>query len=270
MADNKPEEIQDKDIKSASVSNAELDEIQPGQSDSKSSGAAAKKHRIGPWLFLLLIFIGLPVLWVYSPPELRQQAMQLINPGKPAPHATQQTQPTVPPAESMVSEAPSEYPAPEADVQPVTAETPTETTNIEATADIASEAAPAMDATASLQQEIDRLQAELTGIQAERDQLLQQARGPQTIELHVWMGLLINPDTRLSQRAGMWAYLASRPRLDAAWKDKAARMAALLDRDRDQLRTVSKTLKQLADGIPETSQTDIIPKPGNAYFAGRP
>jgi hypothetical protein len=125
----------------------------------------------------------------------------------------------------------------------------------------------AADNTASLQEEIDRLQGELSNIRAEREQLTQQLKTGQMVELRVWLGLLASPDTRLSQRKGMWSYLASRPSLDESEQGKAGEMAALLQQTGEQLSSLRASLKQLAESIPAVQQIDIIPKPENTYLA---
>ncbi|MDQ6966687.1 MAG: hypothetical protein Q9M23_07180, partial [Mariprofundaceae bacterium] len=74
MADNKTEIPQDKETDVT----IEADDSLPPEQESKPS-TPRKKRSIGPWLFLLLIFIGLPAAWLLSPTAVRQQAISLLN-----------------------------------------------------------------------------------------------------------------------------------------------------------------------------------------------
>lgn len=258
MTDHRQQEPQDNAIDSSPVSNTEPDEILPG--------AVRKKRRIGPWLFLLLIFIGMPAAWLLAPPEIRQQAMSLLN----RTESQSQVPQAVPPlTAAMPQDLPgTENTAPVPEAATLSNEADIPEPPEAGTAPEASGPAQAVDTSANQQDEIARLQDELSRMRSAQKQLTQQLKSPpQTIELHAWLSLLASPDTHLGQRAGMWAYLATRPALDTAWKEKAAGMAALLDRDREQLDDLRKALKQLAHGIPESRQPDIIPKPENPYFA---
>ena len=242
-----------------------------------SIAALRKKRRVGPWIFLLLVFVGLPAAWLFSPPEVRQQAVELLNAGKAQLQTIQVTQATSPPMldqQAQTAEAniaPAEVMSgvedsaiePQANTSDVASETPVDmvaTTPVESVS-------PAADNTTSLQEEIHRLQGELSSVQAEREQLTQQLKTSQVVEQRVWLSLLASPDTRLAQRAGMWDSLASLASLDESEQGKAREMAALLQQVRVQVTTLRVSLKQLAESIPEEIQADIIPKPENPYLA---
>ena len=240
-----------------------------------STAAPRKKKRVGPWIFLLLVFVGLPAAWLFSPAELRQQAVELLNAGKAHLQSIQATHPTSPPViESQVQTADS------APGVPATGDEDSIVESVANTSDVISEpsvdmvattpvesVSPAADTTASLQEEINRLQGELSNMQSERDELTRQIQTEQTIELRIWLSLLASPDTRLSQRKGMWSYLASLPSLDESEQGKAGEMAALLQQAGDRLTSLRASLKQLAESIPVAQQNDIIPKPENPYLA---
>lgn len=258
----------------AGISNADMDEIAPQPED--KSPVPRKKRRMGPWLFLLLIFAGLPVAWLYAPPEVRQQLMAMLD------QSTQHTAPAVtPPAAAPATAAqpevipteaanPPEEAASEAASEPGTPDNETAPEPAVAdTPEIASpESPPSVDNRAELQAEIARLQDELNSSRSEQAQLTQQLKSPpQTIELRVWLGLLASPDTRLLQRALMWSYLASRPALDDAGQKTATDMAEQLKQSRARLAGLRNELKKLAAEIPESAQQDVIPKPANPYFA---
>jgi len=226
-----------------------------------STAAPRKKRRLGPWLFLLLIFVGLPAVWLLAPAEFRQQAVELLNAGKVQLQTKQAAQPISPPIiDSQPQIAEVDAPANASDVESeplvdMVAPTPLESE------------APVANAAESMQKEIDRLHTELSGMQAERAQLRRELKTSQTVELRVWLSLLASPDTRLSQRAGIWGELASLASLHASEQSKAREMSSLLEDARTQLASVGKSLRHLAKSIPDAQQADIIPKPENPYLA---
>jgi len=271
MADNKTETLQDKETDTT----LEAEDSLPPEQENKPS-TPRKKRSIGPWLFLLLIFIGLPAAWLLSPTAVRQQAMELleqiteqtqvarevqpVEPGTAVNSAIEQTQPVSEPVETAAEPA---IPATTA-VETVTenamlAEIPA--------AQPASTTTPAENPTTALQDEIARLQAELNGMRSKQAQLAQKLKAPETIELRVWLGLLASPDIRLAQRSFMWNYLASRPALHATERERAQAMSERLKRAEIKLGDLLNSLQRLAADIPEAAQSDIIPKPENPYFA---
>ncbi|MDQ6986563.1 MAG: hypothetical protein Q9M25_02020, partial [Mariprofundaceae bacterium] len=67
------------------IAEATADEqVADGQSTDKPSAgnnqsvAPKRKRRLGPWLFLLLIFFGLPLAWFFSPPQIQRQADDVL------------------------------------------------------------------------------------------------------------------------------------------------------------------------------------------------
>ncbi|OIO69440.1 MAG: hypothetical protein COW19_06170 [Zetaproteobacteria bacterium CG12_big_fil_rev_8_21_14_0_65_55_1124] len=297
---NKPEEKADNmsDTEQPLVdTQADVQEaIQP----ETSPAAPRKKKRLGPWFFLLFIFIALPAAWLLSPPEMRQQALDILKPGKAHKPMAQATQPLAaaePQSETAAADAASVIPAvapePAAQPQGETDAIDTAAAQAEPVAEVAATAPetpasirdvepvnsdmvtltpdgpvlPVPDNAASLQEEINRLQGELSDVQAEREQLKQELKTSKAIELRVWLSLLASPDTRLSHRIGMWGYLASLPSLDESEQGKAREMGMMLQHDRTKLAAMRKLLKQLAETIPAAQQVDIIPKPENPYLA---
>ncbi len=264
------------DTEQPPVADANAD-VQEAEQVEKNPAAPPKKRRLGPWLFLLLVFVGLPAAWLLSPPEFRQQAVELLNAGKVYLQTKQATQSASLPmtdTQPQTVETDTAQADPMAAVEDGAVEPPANTSDVESESpvDMAAPASleptpPVTDSTTSLQEEINRLQSELGDMQAEREQLTQQLKTNQVVELRVWLSLLASPDTRLSQRAGMWGYLASRPSLDESEQGKASEMAALLQHARAQLTSLRESLKQLAESIPDAQQIDIIPKPENPYLA---
>jgi len=235
-----------------------------------------KKKRVGPWLFLLLVFIGLPAAWLLSPPEFRKQAGELLNAGKAQLQTIQVTRPTSPPmidkqdqtaegiaqVEAMSGDDSGAIEAP----RNASGEEPGTSVELAAPASLES-TSRTVDSAELLQEEINRLQGKLNDMQAEREQLTQQLKTSRVIELRVWLGLLASADMRLSQRVEMWSYLASLPSLDESEQKQAREITRTLQLNVTQLADLRKKLKQLGKDIPEKTQADIIPKPENPYLA---
>lgn len=272
------------------VSEAEVNEILNEETENKPSAAPRKKRRAGPWLFLILIFIGLPAAWLLSPPELRQQVydgLESIQEGKPIPVPSQAHLPESPTANQPTGPAQQGETPGNTAPQPVTqADTPaeqgamTETGNdtpapgesteqpaAETTSPVHVDQGVPQDNTAALQDEIDRLQAELNSLRSEQETLTQRLNAPPIIEPRVWLGLLASPDTRLSQRIDMWTYLASRPALNGDRRKQAKDMASLLKKDLQQVITLRQRLENMAAAIPAAEPRDLIPSPESPYFA---
>jgi len=267
MADNKSETLQDKETDATLEAE---DSLPPEQKDKPS--APRKKRSIGPWLFLLLIFIGLPAAWLLSPGPVREQAISLLH------QITQQTQLTrdVQPVEPgtvmdfTLEKTQAEPEAVEISVESAIPETPpveAVTENTKLAEMPVSTPTQAEQQTLALQDEIARLQGELNGMRSKQAQLAQKLNAPETIELRVWLNLLASTDIRLPQRSLMWNYLASRPALSAIEREKAQAMSERLKRAGIKLGDLRNGLQQLAADIPDTVRSDIIPKPENPYFA---
>jgi len=247
-----------------------------------STAAPRKKRRVGPWLFLLLIFVGLPAAWLLAPAEFRQQAKyvvdQITSRSGLIQHSTNASSAneSMTPGTQVVASAPEQAVETSTEVAQSEADVGTVQSNAsplsdEGESNPTSKAVPpapkAVDSAAPLQEEINRLQGKLSDMQTEREQLTQQLKTSRVIELRVWLSLLASADTRLSQRVEMWSYLASLPSLDESEQKQAREMARTLQLNVVQLADLRKGLKQLGESIPEEIQTDIIPKPENPYLA---
>jgi len=284
MADIKSGTPQDKDTDSMPDSLPEADDsLSPDLEEAlKNKPAAARKKRsAGPWVLLAIIFIALPAAWVLSPPEIKQQALALLKQSTQQSRATQQaseaTQTPTATASGQVSSeqvVTNQTAAEPVATEPLTNEpTEIEPAEIEQTAtetpEVAATPAPTAEQQqiAALQDEIARLNDELNSMRSKQAQLARKLNAPETIELRVWLGLLASPEPRLSQRSLMWAYLASRPALNDAERERAQATAGQLKQAGIKLGDLRNGLQQLAAGIPETIQANIIPTPENPYFA---
>lgn len=263
------------------VTNAEFDEIAPHTEGQPS--APRGRRRAGPWLFVLVVLIGLPAAWIYAPQEMRQQVLDSIAPrGKtPAPIAAPKApepagapggavpagartaadhdiadMPEKTPAEPAVPPEPEQASAAAVSSEPAASGTPAR-----------AEEAPAAGIVPAMRADIERLQSELATLRAEKQTLADKLDIPQPIELRAWLELLASAETPLSQRAGMWAYLASRPSLDDAARTSAREMADVLAGDRQTIEQMRQALGTLADGIPDPFVRELIPEPENPYFA---
>ena len=245
-----------------------------------NTAAPRKKRRLGPWLFLLLIFVGLPAVWLLAPAEVRQQTMDMFNAGKDALQAKQVT-PSTSPAMMDAQPQTNETDTASAQANDTTSNTEDSNADAAATSPVVESGAPVdmaepnsvepipqeADNSASLQEEINRLQSELNTLQTEHEQLIQQLKSGKTDGLRVRLSLLASPDTRLTQRADIWGELASLSSLHESEQSKAREMSTLLEGNRTQLASVGKALRHLAESIPAEQQLDILPKPENPYLA---
>ncbi len=242
---------------------------------SEDAASPRKKKRFGPWLFLLLIFIGLPLAWFFSPPEMQQQAddvltqfMAQVTPQHTAKQAST-TLPTNEPATGIMQQAETTTP------KTIAPETEAPSTSGETAETAASNQPPSQSETTvetdvseaeNMRQGIERLQYELTAVQIENSRLRTQIQARQKQTLSFLLRLLAQPQTRLAQHAELWNDIASLP-IDAEGKSLAESMAKLANDNLSLIKTWRQTLIRLADSIPDAVQTDILPKPENKYIA---
>jgi len=298
MAENntKPE-IADKAEDMPDTEQPVQDSQPDGQTDSPAEStpaASRKKKRLGPWLFLLLIFVGLPAAWLLSPPDMHQQARDALNQIASRTHLIQQNTNHPSSADSMMPRAEPVASAPEqadgitsediqaepdvtatpsdASVLPGKSAASTSPSNIAASSALQARQAEA-DAISdvsdldNMRKQIKQLQNSLDTTLAERDALHTQLLASQQRELSSRLQWISRPETRLVQRAELWREIASLPELSAKDRDRAKPMIKLADDNRAKIEVWRKTLSRLAESIPDTQQQDILPKPENPFLA---
>jgi len=266
-------------VNNLSVDGLPVDDTAAGeQTEKKKSGeentvSSPQKKRFGPWLFLLLIFIGLPLAWFFSPSEMRQQAhdvlAQFIPQTTPVQHVEQQ-KPTID-STAQTTEPPVDM------VQQPTATT-TETVAVE-NAVIPDQHASAIqlsnehsltetDASEieNMREGLKRLQRGLAEAQSDNNYLREQMQARQKQTSGILLHLLAQPQTRLAQHAELWNAIASLP-IDEERKSVALAMRDLANDNLILIKTWRQALTGLAGRIPAAVQTDILPKPENQYFA---
>jgi len=284
MPDIKPEPT----VETASDELPDTQDTLPDAETNSSAAAPRKKTRLGPWLFLLLIFIALPAAWLLSPPQIRQQAQQLIMGLLPQAQHASEVEPTpavAPPSaqttdtspetnapEPMQAEAPSTpqdtTPAPASDTvaeEPADVATvPSEATNA---ASAPAVAAPSPEQTKALLDEMHRLQDELAAVQTGQRELQQQLQARQKLELRMRLRWLSRSGTSLEQYAALWNEVAVLPDIDETQRSLAEQMAGMAQDDLMHIEAWRKSLLHLAAQLPEKQQADILPKTENRYFA---
>lgn len=234
-----------------------------------------KKKRLGPWFFLVLIFIGLPAGWFFSPPEIRQQAQDALAeliPRKTMPDAVKQPL-TADSAAQTAERAPNATPIPQAisdmpaadnTVIPSSDDIPSpmpQSTSVE------TDVSTSISDEENMRGEVKRLQAGLAVAQLENKSLRQQMQESQKQTLSILLRMLARPQTRFVQQAELWGDVASLPGLDEQNRVLARHMAELADKNMLLSKNWQKALTRLAERIPEAEEADILPKPENQYFA---
>jgi len=246
---------------------------QTGNTEAGENAASPhKKKRFGPWLFLLLIFIGMPLAWFFSPPEMQQQAddvltqfMAQVTPQ----HTAKQASTTLPANEPMTdmmqqSETPTTA-ALETEAVSASGETAEPAASNPPPSQIENTVETDISAAENMRQGIERLQYELTAVQIENSSLHAQIQARQKQTLGFLLRLLAQPQTRLAQHAELWNDIASLP-IDEEGKTIAESMAKRADDNLNLIKTWQQSLLRLADNIPDAAQTDILPKPENKYI----
>ncbi len=295
--DNTKPEIADK-AEAMSDTEQPVQDSQPdNQTDSPAEStpdASRKKKRLGTWLFLLLIFVGLPAAWLLSPPDIRQQARDALNQITSRTYLIQHNINRSSSADSMMPRAEPVASAPEqADeitsegiqAEPDVTATPSDasvlreksTTSTSPANITASSTLQARQAEAdairdvsdldNMRKQIKQLQNRLDTTLAERDALHTQLLVSQQRELSSRLQWISRPETRLAQRAELWREIALLPELSAKDRDRAKQMIKLADDNRAKIEVWRKTLSRLAKSIPDAQQQDILPKPENQFLA---
>ncbi len=235
-----------------------------------------KKKHLGPWFFLVLLFIVLPAGWFLSPPEIRQQAQDVLaefTPRKTMPETVKQ--PLTVDSAAQTAERTSKATAiPQAIseiavtdntvIPPPTDEIPSPGPQ---TTSVGSDVSTSISDEENMRGERKRLQAELAAAQLENKSLRQKMQESQKQTLSILLRILARSQTRFVQQAELWHDVASLPELDEQNRDLAGRMAELADKNMRLSRNWQKALTRLAERIPEAEEADILPKPENQYFA---
>ncbi|MDQ6971672.1 MAG: hypothetical protein Q9M30_03405 [Mariprofundaceae bacterium] len=278
------------DIASDADIGAEIEEAGP-ESQTADNEAVRKKTRLGPWLFLLLIFIGLPAAWFLSPTEMRQQAEGVLAQfdaliETPAQHA--EKVPAVQPSPSMPGQTGQTAVLAEAqdavgasDINRAQ-DAPTLHTNTPVPSYISSSAVSADGHAGTDNAELEamragmaRLQQDLSKTLAERDALQSQfqarlqaaVQAARTDGMRTRLQWLARADLSLSQRADLWSEIAARPELGPEDREKAELMLKLAGDYQARVQSWRKALLALAGRIPDQAEADILPRPENQYFA---
>jgi len=275
----------------ATTQDVEGQDVRATTAAANPAAAPRKKSRLGPWLFLLLIFIGLPAAWLFSPTDTRQQMLGLLQ------NFTPQIQPPVAPAHvpDPVAEIPQTAPSTEtAAIVPLPEPAPkpapgaTEGSPAASVEDTASDISSAISSetnsmqavtvavppasldaeqAASLLAAMQQLQGALAAMRTEVAGLQQQFQTRNRQELRSRLRWLARADTRLQQRAVLWSDIASLPNLSAAQLAMTEEMVKLARDDLQHLGAWRKTLTHLAESLTGVPQADILPKSENRYLA---
>ncbi|MDX8391646.1 MAG: hypothetical protein R8K53_03650 [Mariprofundaceae bacterium] len=238
--------------------------------------AAKKKIRVGPWLFLMFIFIGLPAAWMLTPSDSRQQALDALQRFISPPQHSTSLEPTVSVDEHSLQtnesttvgsvaaeEKEASAPSPEADsslLPAVLTDAPSGDTQ---------SASPERLGTQNdaLINEMQQLRSDLAAMQQVQSALQSQLQARQRLELRAWLRWVMQKETHLQQRVTLWNDIATLPILNDDERKTAADLAVLASADLTQKRNWQSTLTHLAEQLPLTRQTDILPKPENDRFA---
>lgn len=276
-----------------------------------------KKSRLGPWLFLLLILIGLPAAWYFSPAPQRDQVLHWLGyvvppaqPPAPVQSAQVKSQPTAraesgettaestpepasPPSQQSASmtatetapapnaeSAPNSTPQPAAQTATTSSSPSKESTTIAAGEQTASKPAvkpvnASGNSTGSISpkqakallEQIKQLQAEVAVVQAGQAELHRQMEERQQMELRNRLRWLSRPGISLAQQAAMWSDIAALPELNNAQRSTAEAMAKLAQDDLLHVAAWRRILTNLAESLPKTQQSDVLPKSQNKYLA---
>jgi len=260
------------------------------ESQTADSEVPRKKTRLGPWLFLLLIFVGLPVAWFLSPTEMRQQAKSVLDqfdalieiPAQRAEKtpATQQSTPTpglqteqtngLAVAEKTASDINNKQDTPTLHTDtPVPSNMLSSAVSADGHAGTDSAELETMRAgMARLQQDLSKAQAERDALQSQFQNRLQTAvQSARTEGLRSRLQWLARTDLNLAQRAELWSEIAARPELAPEDRKKAALMLKLAGDAQARIQSWRKALLTLAGRIPDQKEANILPRPDNQYFA---
>ena len=241
-----------------------------------------RKRRLGPWLFLLLVFIALPAAWMLSPPEVRDSLRQRLSDAWPhaqAPkpagspngaasadgeteHVSASIRQAAPAAASEQAHEPprpggmpAESPAPE----PAQSGMPP--------APQTGEATPETKASEQLDAENRRLRQAVTQLQTERDELQQKLAGIRKQALALDLQWLARNDTPLNLQGELWRRIAAMPWLSGSDRERAGRLAAKAAEDARKLAAWRAILLRLAQRITPARQADVLPKPADRRFS---